>query len=67
MAATLDLITRAARGTPASKAWGKQAYYQQIEMPQPAAYDYAGDVMAERAMDAAAQESFRAFLDKRPR
>ncbi len=67
VAATLDLITRAARGTPASKAWGKQAYYQQIEMPQPAAYDYAGDVMAERAMDAAAQESFRAFLDKRPR
>lgn len=66
-AATLDLITRAARGTAESKALGKQAYYRQMELPQPAAYAHAGDVMADNAVGAAAQESFRAFLDKRSR
>jgi enoyl-CoA hydratase/carnithine racemase len=65
VAATLDLITRATRGTEASKAAGKQAYYSQIEMNQPAAYAYAGEVMAERAMDKRAQESFHAFLNRR--
>jgi enoyl-CoA hydratase/carnithine racemase len=65
VAATLDLITRATRGTEASKAAGKQAYYRQIEMTQPAAYVYAAEVMAERAMDKRAQESFHAFLNRR--
>ena len=65
--ATLDLITRATRGTESSKAAGKQAYYRQIEMPQQAAYAYASDVMAERAMDDSAQDSFRAFLNRRHR
>ena len=64
-AATLDLISRATRGAAESKAVGKQAYYRQMEMPQPAAYGHAGDVMAENALGAAAQVSFRAFLDKR--
>ena len=63
--ATLDLVTRVTRGTEASKAAGKQAYYRQIEMPQSAAYVYAGEVMAERAMDKQAQESFHAFLNRR--
>jgi len=64
-AATLDLISRATRGAAESKAVGKQAYYRQMKMPQPAAYGHAGDVMAENALGAAAQASFRAFLDKR--
>ena len=64
-AATLDLISRATRGAAESKAVGKQAYYRQMEMPQPAAYGHAGDVMAENALGAATQASFRAFLDKR--
>ncbi|OYZ15440.1 MAG: enoyl-CoA hydratase [Sphingomonadales bacterium 28-64-96] len=64
-AATLDLITRATCGAPESKAVGKQAYYRQMELPQPAAYAHAGDVMAQNAVGAAAQDSFRAFLDKR--
>jgi enoyl-CoA hydratase/carnithine racemase len=64
-AATLDLITRATRGAAEAKAVGKQTYYRQMELPQPAAYAHAGDVMAENAVGAAAQESFRAFLDKR--
>ncbi len=66
-AATLDLITRATRGAAQAKAVGKQAYYRQMEMPQPAAYAHAGDVMAQNAVGAAAQDSFRAFLDKRKR
>jgi enoyl-CoA hydratase/carnithine racemase len=64
-AATLDLINRATSGPAESKGWGKQAYYQQIELQQSAAYARAGDVMAENAVGAAAQDSFRAFLDKR--
>jgi enoyl-CoA hydratase/carnithine racemase len=64
-AATFDLITRATRGPAESKAVGKQAYYRQMEMPQPAAYAHAGDVMAQNALGAAAQDSFRAFLEKR--
>jgi enoyl-CoA hydratase/carnithine racemase len=64
-AATLDLITRATRGAAEAKAVGKQTYYHQMELPQPAAYAHAGDVMAENAVGAAAQDSFRAFLDKR--
>jgi enoyl-CoA hydratase/carnithine racemase len=64
-AAALDLITRATRGPADAKAVGKQAYYRQMELPQPDAYAHAGDVMAENAVGAAAQESFRAFLDKR--
>jgi hypothetical protein len=64
-AATLDLINRATRGPADAKAVGKQAYYRQMELPQPDAYAHAGDVMAENAVGAAAQERFRAFLDKR--
>jgi len=64
-AATLDLITRATRGAAEAKAVGKQTYYRQMELPQPAAYAQAGDVMAQNAVGAAAQDSFRAFLDKR--
>jgi hypothetical protein len=36
-------------------------------MPQQAAYAYASDVMAERAMDDPAQDSFHAFLNRRHR
>ena len=64
--ATLDLLRRATRGTAHSKALGKQAYYRQIELPQEQAYALAGDVMADGAMDADAQEGFRAFMEKRP-
>ena len=64
-AVTLDLITRATRGPAESKALGKQAYYRQMEMPQLAAYTHAGDVMAQSAVGAAAQDSFRAFLERR--
>ncbi len=65
-AVTLDLIERATRGSAASKALGKQVFYQQIDMPQSAAYAYAGDVMANAALAPDAQEGIAAFLEKRP-
>ncbi len=64
-AATDDLIRRASRGGMLSKAMGKQAYYQQIDMPQPQAYDFASAVMAEATVTPDAQEGFAAFLEKR--
>ena len=64
-AATLDLVGRASRGTRASKALGKAAYYRQIEMPQTQAYEFAAGVMAEATVHPDAQEHFAAFMQKR--
>ncbi|HUF84839.1 MAG TPA: enoyl-CoA hydratase-related protein [Acidimicrobiia bacterium] len=63
--ATLDLLRRATRGSPASKGLGKQAFYAQIELPQTDAYRYAMDVMARAGTSRDAQEGFAAFLEKR--
>ncbi len=64
-AATLDLIRRATRGGALSKAMGKAAFYRQIDMAQPQAYDFAAAVMAEATVTPDAQEGFNAFLEKR--
>ncbi|HVC34413.1 MAG TPA: enoyl-CoA hydratase [Chloroflexota bacterium] len=45
---------------------GKQAFYQQLDMPQPQAYGYAREVMSLNALAADAQEGMCAFLEKRP-
>jgi len=65
-AATLDLITRATRGSTESKAMGKQGYYRQMELAQPQAYALASEIMAASALTADAQEGIAAFLEKRP-
>ncbi len=65
-AATLDLITRATRGSALSKGIGKQGFYAQIDLAQDQAYDHAIELMAATSQTADAQEGFRAFLDKRP-
>jgi hypothetical protein len=44
---------------------GKQGYYQQIDLPQPQAYEVSGERMARGAAREEAQESFNAFLNKR--
>ena len=59
------LIEAATRGSLASKGIGKQAYYAQMEMPQPQAYDYAVEVMAATALLPDAQEGMHSFLEKR--
>ena len=63
--ATLDLITRASRGSALSKAMGKQGFYQQVGLPQDQAYRMVIDLMASAAMTPDAQEGIRAFLEKR--
>ena len=65
-AATLELITRATRGSSLSKALGKQGFYAQIDLDQAKAYAHTIELMAATSQTADAQEGFRAFLDKRP-
>lgn len=65
-AAVVDLLTRATRGSAASKALGKPAFYRQIGLDQPDAYRVALDVMASASQIPDAQEAMRAFLEKRP-
>ena len=64
-AATRALASKIASSSPYVVAIGKAAFYRQLQMPQPLAYDYAQDVMAMNARAADAQEGFQAFLQKR--
>ena len=65
-AAVDDLLGRATRGSAASKALGKRAFYAQVDMDQARAYEYASNVMAAAVTTAPAQEGIAAFLGKRP-
>ncbi len=65
VAATLDLLRRATRGSAASKGLGKLGFYAQIGLPQDEAYELAVQQMASAALLPDAQEAFAAFLDKR--
>ena len=58
-------MSRAIRGSADSKAIGKHAFYAQVDLPQPQAYEYAIEVMAANALTADAQEGIAAFLEKR--
>ena len=60
-----DLLRRATRGSAASKAAGKHAYYTQIGLDQPTAYDFAVEVMAANAVSHDGQEGIASFLEKR--
>lgn len=62
--ACLDLIQRATRGSAASKASGKQGFYEQMELPQEQAYAVSMQRMARGAHTVEAQQSFQAFLNR---
>jgi enoyl-CoA hydratase/carnithine racemase len=67
----LDRETRAlaeqiARASPFVIGLGKHAFYHQLDLPQPQAYEYAKEVMSLNALAADAQEGMSAFLEKRP-
>ncbi|MEO1206103.1 MAG: enoyl-CoA hydratase [Pseudomonadota bacterium] len=47
-------------------AYGKQAFYAQLEKPLADAYNFASDVMVQNMMATDAQEGIGAFLEKRP-
>ncbi len=64
-AAVRDLLTRATRGSRASKAVGKRTLYEQLSLPQADAYRLAARVMAETSQTPAAREGMAAFLAKR--
>jgi enoyl-CoA hydratase/carnithine racemase len=63
--AVQDLLERVTKGTAQSKGIGKQALYAQIDLDQPKAYAYAIEVMAATSQLPDAQETMRAFLEKR--
>jgi enoyl-CoA hydratase/carnithine racemase len=63
--AAQELLRLATRGSPLSKGIGKQAFYAQVDLDQEKAYAYALEVMASTALTADAQETMRAFLEKR--
>jgi enoyl-CoA hydratase/carnithine racemase len=64
-AACADLLARATRGSRASKAWGKQTLYAQLDRPERDAYGIAVEVMAAASQLPGAVEGMRSFLEKR--
>jgi enoyl-CoA hydratase/carnithine racemase len=64
-AATRALAEKLARASPAIVKIGKHAFYEQIDLPQQAAYSHTRDVMVQNTLMDDAQEGMSAFLDKR--
>jgi enoyl-CoA hydratase/carnithine racemase len=63
---TMTLARQIAASSRNTLAMGKQAFYRQLPLDRPAAYELAQRVMVENAATADAQEGMRAFLEKRP-
>ena len=63
--ATMRLAGKVVEASSLVVAIGKQAFYTQIDLDQPKAYQYAKEVMSMNAMAADAQEGISAFLGKR--
>jgi short chain enoyl-CoA hydratase (EC 4.2.1.17) len=63
---TRALAEKIAAASPTVVRLGKQAFYRQLDLPQPQAYAYAQTVMTLNATLADAQEGICAFLEKRP-
>ena len=64
-AETRALADRIASASPFVVGLGKQAFYQQIGLPDAEAYRYTQTVMADNARAADGQEGMSAFLEKR--
>jgi enoyl-CoA hydratase/carnithine racemase len=64
--AVYDMAKTIAAKSPLTLAIGKEAFYQQLEMGQSDAYDFASAVMARNMAARDAQEGIEAFLAKRP-
>jgi enoyl-CoA hydratase/carnithine racemase len=64
-AETLRLARQICAASPHTVASGKRAFYDQLPLDYPAAYDVAKRVMVENALAGDAQEGMKAFLEKR--
>ena len=62
---TDKLAHAASRGSTASKAAGKQAYYAQIELDEADAYTYCSEVMSQTAVAPDGREAIASFFEKR--
>jgi enoyl-CoA hydratase/carnithine racemase len=63
---TAALARAASRGSTASKALGKRAFYDTVALDVEAAYARACEVMASSAVTDDGREAMRSFLEKRP-
>ena len=64
-AATLALARRILRASTHTLAIGKRAFYRQLDIAQPEAYELTRQVMTTNAQSTEAQEGICAFLEKR--
>jgi enoyl-CoA hydratase/carnithine racemase len=64
---TARLARAASRGSRESKAIGKRAYYDTIDLGIEEAYTHATEVMAQSSLRAEAREAMRAFLERKSR
>ena len=64
-AETRALADKLARKLGSAVKIGKEAFYQQIEMPLAAAYSYTGQVMVENMLNQDTEEGIAAFIEKR--
>ena len=61
----MELARHIAKASSYTLAIGKQAFYRQLQVDRPAAYDLAQKTMVENLLAYDAQEGITAFLDKR--
>jgi enoyl-CoA hydratase/carnithine racemase len=64
-AAVATLVTKVARSSAQTVRIGKQAFYEQIDLDEPGAYELTRHVMAVNAQTEDAKEGIGAFLEKR--
>ncbi len=61
----MELARQIASASAQTLALGKAAFYKQIEMDRPSAYEFAGKVMVDNLLEDDAHEGITAFLEKR--
>ncbi|WP_299653594.1 enoyl-CoA hydratase [uncultured Tateyamaria sp.] len=64
--ATQNLAAQIADKLGSAVKIGKQAFYNQLQMPIDQAYAYTGDVMVQNMLDRDTAEGIDAFIEKRP-
>ena len=62
---TIKLARQICAASSYTVALGKRAFYEQLPLDRPAAYEVAQKAMVENAVAPDAQEGMRAFLEKR--